>query len=175
MSEIQKVNSAVTGNNMIDFMSQLDKTIEENEKLTNSIIEKLSQIDVSPSVAKEEPPKEKVYFLPAKRNERRVWINRIVDKLAIVQGGDTRMAAGAIWNDMYDHLEKETGVNIRQEIRTHNRTCSFKNQIKSRMSMVCQSEKWMDVMLKRAYDMAINHKIPLPKDFKLVKVIVAAK
>ena len=90
MNDIQILN-----NDLADAINKITDAVKENQMLTDSIVQKLSQIEPVRQEEKKpepEPPKEKVYFLPAKKNEQRVWINRIIDKLAIVQGGDTRMA-----------------------------------------------------------------------------------
>ena len=169
--------------NDTDFdLKSLEKVLADNQQLAATLIEKLAQVNATANnktVDKLDPYEgDKIYYLPAKRNKWRLWINRVVDKLAIKysnEQGDARIAAGKIWNALYAHIEQEFNFKVKEMIREFNSTASRRNHIKSRLALVDRNDAWMMSLLKHAYDMAVSAEVSLPNDFELVKVVTPAK
>ncbi len=169
--------------NDTDFdLKSLEKVLADNQQLAATLIEKLARVNTpanKETVNKLDPYEgDKIYYLPAKRSKWRLWINRVVDKLAIKysnEQGDARIAAGKIWNTLYAHIEQEFNFKVKEMIREFNSTASRRNHIKSRLALVDHNDAWMMSMLKHAYDMAVNAEVSLPNDFELVKVVTPAK
>lgn len=157
-------------------MEALSMFLDDNQKLMDIITKKIGSIckyaetkaTLPVGMPVNEP--EKIYFLPAKRKEWRLWINRIVDKLAIKDGGEKKIAAAHIWDGLYKHLEKKFDISIKQLMREANSSANYKLRVKSRLGLIDKNDKWMMDMLKHAYDIAVRAEIELPRDFKLVKI-----
>ncbi|MBR1696473.1 MAG: hypothetical protein IJ709_14005 [Selenomonas sp.] len=130
--------------NDTDFdLKSLEKVLADNQQLAATLIEKLAQVNTTAdnkTVDKLDSYEgDKIYYLPAKRNKWRLWINRVVDKLAIKysdEQGDARIAAGKIWNALYAHIEQEFDFKVKEMIREFNSTASRRNHIKSRLALV---------------------------------------
>ena len=157
-------------------MEVLSMFLDDNQKLMDIITKKIGSIckyaETKATLPVEMPANEpeKIYFLPAKRKEWRLWINRIVDKLAIKDGGEKKIAAAHIWDGLYKHLEKKFDISIKQLMREANSSANYKLRVKSRLGLIDKNDKWMMDMLKNAYDIAVRAEIELPRDFKLVKI-----
>lgn len=167
----------------------LDKVLEENRNIVNDIVNKIKDIqsffspdvrslpseDEEPAIVPDAMEDYKTYYLPAKRKEWRVWINRVIDKLAIKHGGEQKITAGILYDNLYKHVENAFDINIKQLMREANSMSSYKQHSKSRMGLLNKNDHWMMEMLKYVYDMAIAAEVSLPKDFELVKLTVPAQ
>lgn len=172
-----------------DALLILDKTLEENRNIVNDIVKKINDIQSFFKSSAQNLPSEnekpvevpdaledyKTYYLPAKRKEWRVWINRVIDKLAIKHGGDQKITAGILYDNLYKHVEHAFDINIKQLMREANSMTNYKQHSKSRMGLLNKNDHWMMEMLKYVYDMAMTAEVSLPKDFELMKVTVPAK
>ena len=183
-SSICVVSNSVAEQTNSDFeklIETLHLTMENNRDLMEHITEKMqavydaldSSTFAETTETKEEPGKaettERVYYLPADRKKWRVWAVHVVNNLVANFHGSKRKAASLFWNKLYQGVETQFGINLKELMR------ETESSQESRLKFIDKKNAWMKSLLQNAYDIALKAKVELPKGFEMVKITYPVK